>query len=210
MICTLKPPVHPYYGTATALAKPEAAGKLHPNAGNRLRLRKPMSNPRRIASALTDSPAATLVQRWRTSMDAGNAIAAAAARLAPDFDASRPGACELRDGNLYLLPTTTAQAAKLRQGLPNLQKILQQQGFEVIGIRIRVQPARLHYPEAVSRHAQVGATDDAGLHRSSSADSLHASLRFADKLALTLPESPLRSAAIRLGERMRKALAKTR
>ena len=159
--------------------------------------------PKSLFDALADTPAAaSLLERVAASERAARVIAGAAS--IPGFDPLRPGCCELRDGTLVLRTSSSAIAAKLRQSLPSLLGALQRQGAEVIEIRVRVQPERSGYPtQGSSPH-----TPDDMPVLSGSGPTAHLSRTearaFADKLALTLTESPLRSAAEKLSRRLRR------
>ena len=101
-------------------------------------------HPRRLDQILTGAPvAASLLARIARARAAGDIIAAACAEVAPAFDPTRPGACDLQDRVLRLWPRSGAQCTKLRQTAPRLLELLQRRGLEVIEIRVGVQPGRL-------------------------------------------------------------------
>jgi hypothetical protein len=164
-----------------------------------------------LAAALADEPAAAaLLARLQASRDAARRIAGADAVHAAGFDPTEPGACELRDGALLLTANSAACAAKLRQGLPALQKLLQQQGLEVIELRVRIQPARMNYREGASRESSQEAAPGAVSASPKTLAEIKARLAFADKLALTLSDGPLRDAAVRLRAALRRSLTQSR
>jgi hypothetical protein len=160
-----------------------------------------MRPARPLAAALAESPAAALLhrlERWR-------AIAAltgpAAAAIAPDFPVGDPRACELRGDVLTLTASSAAQAAKLRQGIPGLLRLLHQHGTQVTEIRVRVQPAGAgHAPDADGEpfvtKTRAAPPDPLPEGASEGARAL------ADRLVQTLPPSPLRAQAERLRDRL--------
>ena len=158
--------------------------------------------PKSLFAALGEAPAtASLLDRVAASERAARAIASAAS--VPGFDPLQPGRCELRDKTLLLRPSSSAIAAKLRQSLPSLLGALQRQGVEVIEIRVRVQPEHSSYRIDGSSESR----SSSGLtRRDSDADrtrNITAPQAFAEKLALTLSDSPLRSAAEKLSRRLK-------
>lgn len=166
-------------------------------------------NVKSLADALAEAPgAAAWLARLRVSETAARLVASSDVVRAAGFDATQPGACELRDGTLFLTANSAACAAKLRQGLPRLQKLLQQQGFEVIEMRVRVQPTRSNYREGTSGEADAEGRSVGAGTASRSAAELRAPLAFADKLALTLPDTPLKHAAERLRLALRRAVTR--
>jgi hypothetical protein len=103
---------------------------------------------RPIAAALRDSPeAASLIARWEATQRAAQCIAPVCRSLASGFDPLVPGRCELRDAVLWLNPTSTAQAAKLRQAMPTLLSCLRSEGVQVYEIKFRVQPVVTPTPD---------------------------------------------------------------
>jgi len=114
---------------------------------------------------------------------------------------------------LILTAASSAESSKLRQVLPGLQRTLQQQGHQVNEITVRVQPARTSYTDD-GEHLDIGARDassqdtprDAGYHT----DSALPALSFAQKLALTLPESPLGRAATALAIALKRRITNNR
>ena len=104
--------------------------------------------------------------------------------------------CALRDGVLWLTASSTAQSAKLRQATPRLLSTLGGEAIQVYEIRVRVEPGITGYPEQGS--SPPSSTDAAWLRPSSAAaDTI-------SKFALTVRESPLKRAAERLAETLRK------
>jgi hypothetical protein len=168
-------------------------------------------NAKTLADALAEMPAAAeLLARLHASQSVARTLAAAAPPIGAGFDPLRPGACELRGGHLLLTVTSPAQAAKLRQEFPRLQKLLKQQGLDLTEIRLRLQPAHKSYREEVSSEAQVSRRADEPADSARGCAERSAALRFADELALTLPDSPLRAAAERLREMLRRQVTKSR
>lgn len=164
-----------------------------------------------LADALAETPAAAqLLARLRASQSVARLLAAASPPIGGGFDPLRPGVCELRGGLLLLTATSPAQAAKLRQEFPRLQKLLKRQGFDLNEIKVRLQPARMPYREEVSTTAQVPTPADATSDSARSQSDLTAPLRFADELALTLRASSLRAAVESLRATLREALTRSR
>lgn len=164
-----------------------------------------------LADALAEVPAvAQLLSRLQTSQSAARILAAASPPIGGGFDPLRPGVCELRGGLMLLTATSPAQAAKLRQEFPRLQKLLKQQGLDLNEIKVRIQPAHLPYREEVSATAQVATPVDAASNSPPPERDLSAPLRFADELALTLHDSSLRAAVEQLRATLREALTRNR
>ena len=169
---------------------------------------------RSLADALADSPAGPLLARAARVQRISRSLAAAAAQLSPDLDVQDPGVCELREGVLLLNARSPAQAAKLRQGIPGLLRILHQQGAQVTEIRVRVQPARTSYPERANDPSQVSPRAQITTHADpvdpqraivptavAGADGAEA---LAQALVRNLPDSLLRRAAERLQASLRR------
>jgi hypothetical protein len=164
-----------------------------------------------LADALAEMPAvAQLLARLQTSQSVARILAGASPPIGGGFDPLRPGACELRGGLLVLTAVSSAQAAKLRQEFPRLKKLLKRQGLELNEIRVRIQPTYLPYCEPVSNGAQVLAGDEVASTSPRRPRSFEAPLRFADELALTLRDSPLRDAIQRLRATLRADLTRNR
>lgn len=164
-----------------------------------------------LADALAEMPAvAQLVARLQISQSVARILAAASPPIGGGFDPLRPGVCELRGGLLVLTAVSPAQAAKLRQEFPRMQKLLERQGLELNEIRVRIQPAHLPYAEQVSSGAHACAADEAASAQPKRPLDVAAPLRFADELALTLGDSPLRDAIERLRATLRADLTRSR
>jgi hypothetical protein len=160
-----------------------------------------MRPARSLAAALADSPAGALLhklERWRRIADI---VAQEARHIAPDFNARDPRACELREDELLLNARSPAQAAKLRQGLPGLLRLLHQHGAQLSQIRVRVQPAPTGYPDDASATAGV-----APITRPVSAGEAQGAAAMAATLVQTLPDCPLRRRAEALQASLRKRL----
>ena len=107
-----------------------------------------------------------------------------------------PAQLEERDGVLWLTASSTAQSAKLRQATPRLLSTLGGEAIQVYEIRVRVEPGITGYPEQGS--SPPSSVDAAWLRPSSAAADT------VSKFALTVRESPLKRAAERLAETLRK------
>lgn len=168
-------------------------------------------SPKTLADALAEMPAAVqLLSRLRASQSVARLLASASPPIGGGFDALRPGVCELRGGLLLLTATSPAQAAKLRQEFPRLQKLLKQQGLDLNEIRVRLQPAHTFYREGASPSAQVPTSAEATSNSLGPERDLSGPLRFADELALTLRDSSLRAAVEHLRATLREALTRNR
>jgi hypothetical protein len=162
-----------------------------------------MRPARPLTAALADSPAAVLLHRLERWRSIAATIGPAAAAISPEFPSGDPRACELKDDLLVLNAGSAAQAAKLRQGLPQLLRLLHQRGAQVTEIRVRVQPAvtgRLidgNDPSSVTpQPAQVRDPLPAGAR--------DGARHLADHLVKTLPAGPLRDQALRLQQSLRR------
>lgn len=163
---------------------------------------------RSLADALTAAPAtAALLAR----VHASERVSAALAKLAPTpgFNPNQPGRCEIRERTLLLRTTSAAIAAKLRQSLPSMLGGLQRQGFELIEIKVQVQPERTGYPMTGGATEAGAEMVSDGRLAASETRSIQSARDFASKLALTLTDSPLKLAAQRLSRRLDE-LARTR
>lgn len=154
---------------------------------------------RSIAEALRDTPeAAALLARWEASRRAALCIAPICRSLAAGFDPLLPGRCELRDSVLWLVPVSTAQSAKLRQGTPGMLASLQAEAIKVYEIKFRVQPVVMPYPgqgsQVISSPGEAWPTAD------------ERALTALSELVLTVSDSPLKSAAERLLATLRSQL----
>lgn len=146
---------------------------------------------------LRDAPeAAQLLARWEATQRAARSIAPECRSLASGFDPLLPGRCESRDGVLWLTAASTAQAAKLRQAIPRLQTALSSEANRVYEIRVRVEPGIRGYPEQGS--VAPSSVDAAWLQPGRGAGEA------VSKLALTVRESPLRQAVLRLATTLQK------
>jgi hypothetical protein len=155
---------------------------------------------RSIGSALRDTPeAAALVVRWEATQRAARCIAPLCHSLAAGFDPLLPGRCELRDAVLWLSPSSTAQAAKLRQAMPRLLSSLHSEAIQVYEIKFRVQAGEMLYPRQGSQVPSSSA-EDLPVAGARAVDAV-------SELALTIGDSPLKSAAKRLADTLRKRLA---
>ncbi|MEW5882100.1 MAG: hypothetical protein AB1761_16850 [Pseudomonadota bacterium] len=164
-----------------------------------------------LADALDETPAiAQLRSRLRASQSVARLLAAASPPIGGGFDPLRPGVCELRGGLLLLTATSSAQAAKLRQECPRLQKLLTQQGLDLNEIKVRIQPARMPYREEATCTTQVHTVGEAPRQVADRTKDISAPLRFADELALTLSDSPVRQAIERLRTALRAGLTRSR
>ena len=157
-----------------------------------------MSNPARpLAAALRDAPeAARLLARVEATQRIARRIAPVCRSLASGFDPLIPGRCEWRDAVLWLTASSTAHAAKLRQATPRLLATLGEEGIQVYEIRVRVEPGITGDPEH-GRQAP-SSLDAAWLHPGASAG------EEVSKLALTVRESPLKQAVLRLAATLKK------
>jgi hypothetical protein len=167
--------------------------------------------PRHLPEALAQSEAgAALIQRYTASQRAASVIETECTRIVPDFFATRSGSCELRGTTLRMNAHHPAQVAKLRQAVPRLLSRLQQCGLDVIEIKIGIQPRALSSSvRQDAAHAPARAAAGDSPHRRSERE-IEPALSFARKLALTLQDSPLRSAAERLAASLSSGLARMR
>ena len=168
-----------------------------------------MNHPaRRIDRILSDTPlAANLLARLAAARMAAGVIAPICAEVAPDFDPTRPGACDLREQVLRIWLRSSAHSTKLRQAIPRLTARLQSHGLKVNEIKVAVQLGRVR--EKTSPHLgenhPSGRPIPAPFFRTRT-DYLMP-IEFSEKLALTLPDSALRRAAQRLGLSLQTRLA---
>ncbi|HEX4583289.1 MAG TPA: hypothetical protein VH183_00555 [Burkholderiaceae bacterium] len=166
---------------------------------------------RRLPDALAQSEAGSaLLQRFRASQRAAAAIESECQRIVPGFSPVQSRSCELRGTTLRLNAQQPAQVAKLRQAVPRLLRQLQQQGLDVIEIKIGVQPRALTSSVQRPCAAAVPAAQTGAPVGSNDQTRISQALEFARKLALTLPESPLRAATHKLAAALSAALAQTR
>ena len=163
---------------------------------------------RRIDRILSDTPlAAGLLARLAAARTAAGLIAPICAEVAPDFDPTRSGACDLRDQVLRIWLRSSAHSTKLRQAIPRLTACLQSHGLKVNEIKVGVQLGRVR--EKSTSH--LGKNDRSGTPIPAKAardrKEYLMPIAFSEKLALTLPDSPLRLAALRLGQSLHTRLA---
>jgi hypothetical protein len=163
---------------------------------------------RRIDRILSDTPlAATLLARLAAAREAAGVIAPICAEVAPDFDPTRPGACDLREQVLRIWLRSSAHSTKLRQAIPRLTARLQSHGLKVNEIKVGVQLGRVREKKS----ADSRKTDRLGRPipstTSRGGDEYLMPIAFTQKLALTLPDSELRRAAVRLGQSLQTRLA---
>lgn len=168
-------------------------------------------NPRRVQDALAQSEVGSaLLHRYSASQRAAAAIESECQRIVPEFQPTRSGGCELRGTVLRVNAAQPAQVAKLRQAVPRLLRLLQQQGIDVIEIKIGVQPRSLTSSERrQSSLAPAGAREGSALDLRST-QRIVSALDFARKLALTLPDSSVGAAARRLAADLALRLARIR
>ena len=152
---------------------------------------------RSVAETLRDTPeAAALLARWEATQRAARCIAPICGSLAAGFDPLTPGRCELRDAALWLIPASAAQSAKLRQAVPRMLSSLQAEANKVYEIKFRVQPVVTPYPGQGSHLASSSEERWPSVGR-------HA-IGAVSELALTVSESPLKSAVESLLATLRK------
>jgi len=168
-----------------------------------------MSHPaRRIDRILSDAPlAATLLARIAAAREAAGVIAPICAEVAPDFDPTRPGACDLRDQVLRIWLRSSAHSTKLRQAIPRLTARLQSHGLKVNEIKVGVQLGRVREksPGNSANNGRMAVSIRTAFSHSRKDYLLP--IEFSEKLALTLPDSALRRAALRLGQSLQTRLA---
>lgn len=170
-----------------------------------------MTAARRLQHALSESATgAEIMHRFAASQRAARAISSECQRIVPDLEPSRCGVCDLRNGTLRLNARSTAQLSKLRQALPRLLTQLRQQGLDVSEIKLGVQPRPLSSSDRADPHSdRACGTAQTGVDLKSESNR-KAAREFASKLALTLPESPLKQAVDRLLQSLSGGIAKTR
>lgn len=157
-----------------------------------------MSSPvRPVADALREAPeTARLLARVDATQRIAHRIAPVCRSLAAGFDPLLPGRCEWRDTVVWLTASSTAQAAKLRQAVPRMLATLTEEGIRVYEMRVRVEPGITGDPER--GRSPPSSPDDTWLSPSRSAgDQVR-------KFALTVAESPLKQAVLRLAATLKK------
>jgi len=163
---------------------------------------------RRIDRILSDAPlAANLFARLAAARQAAGIIAPICAEIAPDFDPTRPGACELREQVLRIWLRSSAHSTKLRQAIPRMAARLHDHGLQVSEIKVGVQLGRLREkrPGDSGKNAGMAGAVVAPVRRTASEYLMP--IAFSEKLALTLPDSPLRSAVLGLRRSLQTRLA---
>jgi hypothetical protein len=152
---------------------------------------------RPLADALRDAPeSASLLARWEATQRAARCITPLCQSLAAGFDPMVAGLCELRDGVLLLTVPSASQCAKLKQAVPRLLTALGSDGNQVYGIRIRIKPGIMGYPEQGSS-AEPNAELVWPRPSARAADAV-------SKLALTVGEGRLKEAAQKLARTLAK------
>jgi hypothetical protein len=170
-----------------------------------------MNTTRRVGQILTDTPsAAALMARVAAARQTALLIAPVCATVAPEFDPLQPGACELRAGVLRIRLRSNAHSTKLRQAIPRLLAALQGSGLEVSEIKIGVQPTSVPGKDSAKAAVKRGAVPSRSGVVGQTAKSLGQLQAFSRKLALTLPNSELRRAVVRLGAVAEVRLARMR
>lgn len=145
------------------------------------------STIRRVLDQLTDLSAIRAIVR--------QALSSSCPGLDPDSIQLDSGEPDLTRGTLVLAVRTAAEASKLRQTLPLLMRTLQQKGFHLSEIRLRVQPST-GLPES-----ETDAQPDRDATRSIA--ERRAALAFAEHLAKAGPDTALGLAAERLARSLR-------
>jgi hypothetical protein len=171
-----------------------------------------MSPPaRRLDRILSDAPlAATLLARIAAAREAAQAIAPICAEVAPDFDPAKPGACDLRDQVLRIWLRSSAHSTKLRQAIPRLTAQLQGHGLKVNEIKVGVQLGRVREKSPANSGNNGPMARPFPARPARGGKEYLMPIAFSEELALTLPDSPLRRAALRLGQSLQTRLAEMR
>jgi hypothetical protein len=164
---------------------------------------------RSLAEALEASP--DLASVFRDLERARRVVRLLADAVKPaGIELLAPGACNWRSSQLTLSVATTSQAAKLRQLLPTLETRLHNNGFEGIQIRVRVQPDAIAYPIGGQSAATSLSRSKTVVNSPQLREPTEAELRFAEKLAQTDLDGPLKAAAQRLRTVLAGRLPKSR
>jgi len=166
---------------------------------------------RRLSVVLAVTPGlAALHERAAQSRRAAEVIAPVCLALLPGFDPRSPGNSLLRGDRLRLHAKNAPQAAKLRQSIPAMRKILHAQGFEGIEIELIIQPAPMPYPGGgMSAGAQGPTPKEAAQDHAEEPRrmaQLAAMLEFSRALEAKAANSPLGAAAGRLHARVKQHL----
>lgn len=151
------------------------------------------------AEALFESPVAALVDQARKLDRVSSLVIDFSRELAGDDQAPSPN-CLIRGREVVISVSTASQAAKLRQRTATLTRLLQEFDADLTGFRLRVQPSGMvdHPPTQRAEHPR-----DPPSKRS-----MEDALRFAEDLARSLNDSPLRDAALRLRSRLLRTLGR--
>jgi hypothetical protein len=157
-----------------------------------------------LAQALGETSAATLIARCERADQAARILSKTLTEMNLSSGPIPLGACQIRERLLLVFATSAAQAAKLRQALPGLLRVLHERGFDLSEIRVRVQPAPSDEPDIGG-----GLVAPTPGNQKAPRLSTEEALRFADKLSLTLRPSPLRDAAVRLAKGLRAGSARS-
>jgi hypothetical protein len=170
-----------------------------------------MTYARRLPDILAQSPAgAALMERYQASQRAAAVIEPECRRIVPDLAPTQSGVCELRGSTLRVNARTSAQVAKLRQAAPRLLSSLQQQGMDVSEIKFGVQPRPLCSSDWPGMLRPDSESPQKHTVSHGSNPDITQMKEFANKLVLTLPNSPLRDAASRLLSSLTRGLARMR
>lgn len=168
-----------------------------------------MNHPaRRIGRILSDAPlAANLFARLAAAREAARVIAPICAEVAPDFDPTKPGACDLREHVLRIWLRSSAHSTKLRQAIPRLTARLQSHGLKVNEIKVGIQLGRVREKTGANSGKKPGEGGSIPGTVVRGKRDYFMPIAFSEKLALTLPDSDLRRAAVRLGQSLQTRLA---
>ena len=159
------------------------------------------------AEALAEGPIAGLLGQARLLGRVSAVVEAISRELAFSEDPLPPPRCAFDSGTLVITVSTPSHAAKLRQCKDRIDQALRERVPEVTGIRIRLQPGVPNYPKTVMGETKV---TPAPASPTGDEPALAAAMQFANDLADSLHDSPLRDSALRLQARLRKMLAPTR
>lgn len=159
------------------------------------------------AETLADGPLSSLLDQARR-LDRITAVVESISRELTNAPAPLPATrCTLQASTVIIGVAAPSQAAKLRQCEARILQALRERVPEVTGIRIRLQPGKPNYPMSGIGQTQEIAPPPEGADRLPNPAAV---IRFADDLASTLHDSPLRESARRLQATLRKKLAKDR
>ena len=155
------------------------------------------------AAALAEGPLAGLIDQALLLDRIASVVADVSLESNTATRSAPPLRCALRGRTLVITAVTPSQAAKLRQRLAALREALGERAPQLTAIRIRLQPAGSADPVPGS---PPGETAGSAPRPPASRESLSAALGFADALATSLHESPLRRSAQRLQASLRARL----